>query len=81
MVYCISQTYSYFLLLLFIFRYLHRIGRTGRFGRRGTAINLVDDERSLQVLADIEKYYAKGEKEMIAQADADAETLAEIVEI
>ncbi|GKY95416.1 hypothetical protein MPSEU_000503100 [Mayamaea pseudoterrestris] len=61
--------------------YLHRIGRTGRFGRKGTAINLVDDERSLQILSAIERYFAKGDTEMIHQADADAEALAEIVEI
>merc|ERR1739836_10305 len=36
--------------------YLHRIGRSGRFGRKGVAINFVTDEdkRSLQ---DIEKFY------------------------
>ena len=30
--------------------YLHRIGRSGRFGRKGVAINFVtrDDERMLQ---------------------------------
>jgi len=36
--------------------YIHRIGRGGRFGRKGVAINFVtdDDKRSLQ---DIEKFY------------------------
>ncbi|XP_076909525.1 eukaryotic initiation factor 4A-15-like [Bidens hawaiensis] len=36
--------------------YLHRIGRSGRFGRKGVAINFVtlDDER---MLADIQKFY------------------------
>jgi len=36
--------------------YLHRIGRSGRFGRKGVAINFVtkDDERLLQ---DIQKFY------------------------
>jgi len=36
--------------------YLHRIGRSGRFGRKGVAINFVtrDDERMLQ---DIQKFY------------------------
>lgn len=61
--------------------YLHRIGRTGRFGRKGTAINLIDDERSLQILAAIERYYSKNGKEMIAQAEADPETLADVIEI
>lgn len=40
--------------------YLHRIGRTGRFGRKGTAINLVSDQRSIQVLAAIESHFATG---------------------
>merc|ERR1719316_975004 len=36
--------------------YLHRIGRSGRFGRKGVAINFVteEDKRALQ---DIEKFY------------------------
>lgn len=61
--------------------YLHRIGRTGRFGRKGTAINLISDEKSVEVLAAIEQYFAKGGQEMIKQADADPETLAELIEI
>jgi ATP-dependent RNA helicase DDX19/DBP5 len=61
--------------------YLHRIGRTGRFGRKGTAINLVDDIQSLQVLLAIEKHFARDGKEMIAQAEADPEKLADVIEI
>lgn len=61
--------------------YLHRIGRTGRFGRKGTAINLVDNQRSLEILASIEAHFAKGGKEMIAQVDADPEKLADVIEI
>merc|ERR1711935_1202682 len=36
--------------------YIHRIGRSGRFGRKGVAINFIteDDSRNLQ---DIEKFY------------------------
>ncbi|KAK1927557.1 P-loop containing nucleoside triphosphate hydrolase protein [Papiliotrema laurentii] len=43
--------------------YLHRIGRSGRFGRKGVAINLVaiDD---LRVLRDIEQYYSTQIDEM-----------------
>jgi superfamily II DNA/RNA helicase len=37
--------------------YLHRIGRSGRFGRKGCGINLVT-QRDVQKLRDIEKYYA-----------------------
>jgi ATP-dependent RNA helicase DDX19/DBP5 len=61
--------------------YLHRIGRTGRFGRKGTAINLIGDQRSLEVLAAIEDHFSMDGKEMIAQADADPESLAEKIEI
>jgi len=61
--------------------YLHRIGRTGRFGRKGTAINLVGDENSIAVLAAIEAHFSTGGKEMIANAPADPEELAEMIEI
>ena len=37
--------------------YLHRIGRTGRFGSRGIGLNLVK-ETELNLLKQIEKYYA-----------------------
>ncbi len=39
--------------------YLHRIGRTGRFGKSGVAINLVDGPRSMQVLKQIEDHFSK----------------------
>lgn len=39
--------------------YLHRIGRTGRFGRKGIAINFVYDDSSTRILKDLEKYYSK----------------------
>jgi len=61
--------------------YLHRIGRTGRFGRKGTAINLVEDQNSVAVLLAIEKYYSPGGKEMIKNVAPDPEALAEMIEI
>ena len=61
--------------------YLHRIGRTGRFGRKGTAINLISDQSSLEVLAAIEDHFSMDGKEMIQQAEADPESLAEMIEI
>merc|ERR1712093_381506 len=36
--------------------YLHRIGRSGRFGRKGTAINFVTD-RDVRQMRDIERHY------------------------
>ncbi|KAL7269587.1 RNA helicase required for poly(A+) mRNA export [Rhizina undulata] len=37
--------------------YLHRIGRTGRFGRVGVSISFVHDKRSWQELNDIQQYF------------------------
>jgi len=61
--------------------YLHRIGRTGRFGKKGTAISLIDDTRSVEVLAAIEGHFANQGKEMIQQAEPNPETLADVIEI
>jgi len=37
--------------------YIHRIGRSGRFGRKGVAINFVKNE-DVSALRDIEQYYS-----------------------
>lgn len=37
--------------------YLHRIGRTGRFGTKGIGVNLCCGRRDLEILKSIEKYY------------------------
>jgi len=37
--------------------YLHRIGRTGRFGKHGLAINMIDGPRSRAMLQQIESYF------------------------
>ena len=37
--------------------YLHRIGRTGRFGKSGVAINFVSHERDMRVLQDIQNHF------------------------
>ena len=37
--------------------YLHRIGRTGRYGRIGAAISFVHDRRSWEMLAEIGAYF------------------------
>lgn len=39
--------------------YLHRIGRTGRFGNSGVAINLVDSPQSMRVCEDIERHFGR----------------------
>lgn len=37
--------------------YIHRIGRSGRFGRKGVAINFVASD-DVRILRDIEQYYS-----------------------
>lgn len=39
--------------------YIHRIGRSGRFGRKGVAINFInEDSPDASILHEIEEYYA-----------------------
>merc|ERR1712151_1333620 len=45
--------------------YIHRIGRSGRFGRKGVALNFVTDEDE-DLLADIQKFYSTRIKELPA---------------
>jgi ATP-dependent RNA helicase len=49
--------------------YIHRIGRSGRFGRKGVAINFVTED-DIQVLHDIEQYYSIQIDEMPANMEA-----------
>jgi len=46
--------------------YIHRIGRSGRFGRKGVAINFATTE-DIHVLRDIEQYYSTQIDEMPMQ--------------
>ncbi|XP_029574712.1 ATP-dependent RNA helicase DDX19B-like isoform X2 [Salmo trutta] len=39
--------------------YLHRIGRTGRFGKRGLAVNMIDSKQSMNILNQIEEHFNK----------------------
>merc|ERR1712039_239523 len=50
--------------------YLHRVGRTGRFGLRGIAVNLVVDA-DMPTLAKIQSYFAC----QIPEMDVDVEAL------
>ncbi len=38
--------------------YLHRVGRTGRFGDKGVAINFVEEPKDLTLIGNIEEHYA-----------------------
>lgn len=39
--------------------YLHRIGRAGRFGRRGFAVNMVDSQHSMDIIHQIEMHFRR----------------------
>merc|ERR1712032_894660 len=43
--------------------YIHRIGRSGRFGRKGVAINFVKND-DIRILRDIEQFYSTQIDEM-----------------
>ena len=43
--------------------YIHRIGRSGRFTRKGVAINFVTNQ-DVRILRDIEQYYSTEIQEM-----------------
>ena len=51
-----------------IHTYLHRIGRSGRWGRKGVAINLIT-RYDVNKLKEIESYYSCQVKEMPANLD------------
>ncbi|XP_052717097.1 ATP-dependent RNA helicase DDX19A-like isoform X1 [Crassostrea angulata] len=55
--------------------YLHRIGRTGRFGKKGLAINMVDSRQSFATLKAIEKYFGRKVEKL------DAEDMEEVEKI
>ena len=44
--------------------YIHRIGRSGRFGRKGVAINFVKTD-DISILRDIEQFYSTQIDEMV----------------
>lgn len=56
--------------------YLHRIGRTGRFGRVGVAVTFVSKRRDWEMLMDIQKYFGA---EIIKVATDDWDELEETV--
>lgn len=44
--------------------YLHRIGRTGRFGTKGIGFTLISDEKELKMMKEIESYYGSNIEEI-----------------
>ncbi|KAK6201492.1 RNA helicase required for poly mRNA export [Scheffersomyces amazonensis] len=51
--------------------YLHRIGRTGRFGRVGVSISFVHDKRSYEILMKIREYFGNIEMTRVPTDDWD----------
>ena len=39
--------------------YLRRIGRTGRFGKNGIAVNFIDGSRSMNIMKKIEEHFGR----------------------
>lgn len=56
--------------------YLHRIGRTGRFGRVGVAVTFISSRRDWEMLMEIQKYFGA---EMTKVATDDWDELEETV--
>ena len=56
--------------------YLHRIGRTGRFGRVGVAVTFISSRRDWEMLMEIQKYFGS---EMTKVATDDWDELEETV--
>ena len=56
--------------------YLHRIGRTGRFGRVGVAISLISGSRSYQLIKEISDYFGV---DLISLPHNDWDTVEEII--
>ena len=48
--------------------YIHRIGRSGRYGRKGVAINLITD-RDISMMKEIESFYDTKINEMPQNID------------
>ena len=60
--------------------YLHRIGRTGRFGRVGVAVTFISSRRDWEMLMEIQKYFG-AEMTKVATDDWDdlEETVSKII--
>lgn len=54
---------NHIILIQCILFFFDRIGRTGRYGRKGVAINFVTKE-DIRILQDIEQYYSTQIEEM-----------------
>lgn len=55
--------------------YLHRIGRTGRFGKNGIAINLIDSQEAMDICLAIEKHFNRKIKYLNAEDSDEIEKI------
>ena len=39
--------------------YLHRIGKTGRFGKNSIAVNFIDGQQSMTIITKMEEHFGK----------------------
>mmetsp|Transcript_12312 Transcript_12312/g.15605 ORF Transcript_12312/g.15605 Transcript_12312/m.15605 type:complete len:558 (+) Transcript_12312:66-1739(+) len=60
--------------------YLHRIGRTGRFGRKGVAINFVDSEEDKRLLEEIANHFSPTRTMIFEAPPDDVEELEKIIQ-
>lgn len=60
--------------------YLHRIGRAGRFGVKGIALTLFDNERDEQLLNEIMDHYGMQEKLLPLEGSAHLKKLIESID-
>jgi ATP-dependent RNA helicase UAP56/SUB2 len=61
--------------------YLHRVGRTGRFGRKGSALNMIHDDKEMAVLKQIEKYFERTGLVKEISPDIDVEEFEKILNV
>lgn len=61
--------------------YMHRIGRSGRFGRKGAAFNLWTGDRERHVLDKIEEYFAHKIQEVHCEDEESVEKILQEAEL
>ncbi|ORY31638.1 P-loop containing nucleoside triphosphate hydrolase protein [Naematelia encephala] len=61
--------------------YIHRIGRTGRFGRKGCSITFVHDQRSMSEVEEIMQATGRRMKKIDARNEHDLEQLGKALKI
>ena len=59
--------------------YLHRVGRTGRFGRPGCALNMIHDETEMKLLKQIETYFKREGATIEVPKDTSPEEFAKLL--